>query len=209
MKSGEKIILLDGSGFEYVCEIAVHGKDVNFTVVEKRKNESEPSIDVTLYQALLKSQEKFELILQKAVELGVCSIVPLRAERCQLPDLRKKDRCEKIMREASEQSERAKVPPLADIVTFDEMIENLDTSDTTTNLFLYEGMRDKKFKLPDLGVNVNVIIGPEGGFSPDEAQKMKAFCEKHKNSHILSLGKRILRSETASIAALSNILIHF
>ncbi|MDP4007562.1 MAG: RsmE family RNA methyltransferase [Candidatus Peregrinibacteria bacterium] len=209
MKTNDKVILLDNSGFEYTCEITVHGKNISYKVLEKNKNTLEPTINTILYQSILKSSERLEFAMQKATELGVMTIVPLITERCQVATLRKKDRFEKIIKEASEQSERGLLPTLENPIKFNDLIKTLDTSLKTTNLFFYEGARHDKFELPSLSKNVNVIIGPEGGFSPEEALQIETFCKKNKNSYTLSLGKRILRSETASIVALAQILINY
>ena len=209
MRAGEQVILLDNTGFEYLCELYIDGKKVRYKVLERNENLSEASVNVALCQALLKSQERFEWSAQKATELGVSAVVPLITERCQVGELRKKDRVEKIMKEASEQCERGRVPELKKEIKFEDLLNQLGDEANATHLFFYEGLRNISMGLPKLAGNINVIIGPEGGFSADEVSEIEYFCSKNKNAHMLSLGKRILRSETASIVALAHILTKF
>ncbi|MBT6069011.1 16S rRNA (uracil(1498)-N(3))-methyltransferase [Candidatus Peregrinibacteria bacterium] len=213
MKNGAQVLLLDGQGGEYAAELQIDGKKVSGKILGVERNPFEAEVEVILFQSLLKSQEKFEWSAQKATELGATAITPLICDRCQVQALKKKERIEKIIREAAEQCERGKLPNLNDEISFDDMIESLNSlnssSPEVTTLFCYEGIRQKMSPLPSLGKKINVIIGPEGGFSPKEIEKMEEFCQKNSNFHMIGLGRRILRSETAAITALSQILPYF
>ncbi len=209
MRDGEKIILLDNTGKEYLSEITIDKRHISYKILEEKENAFEADISVTLYQSLLKSQDRFEWAAQKGTELGVATIIPLITERCQVSELKKKSRVEKIMKEASEQCERGIIPELKDEIDFENMLQEFSQQTDTTHLFFCENRRDQILELPELNTEVNVIIGPEGGFSDEELEKINTFCSENENAYVLSLGKRILRSETASIAALSNILTYF
>lgn len=204
MESGDCVVLLDNSGNEYESEIAMDGKKVVYTVKEERTNKYEPTMHVTLHQAVLKQQEKFELVLQKGTELGVSAFAPLVTERCQVQELRKRDRLERIVKEAAEQCERGRLPQLGAEAELQDALDTVNAHDTY--LFFYEGLRDAGFSLPKLQGNVHIIIGPEGGFSESEVAQLQEICEKNENCYLVSLGKRVLRSETASIVALAHVL---
>lgn len=160
--------------------------------------------DVTLFYTLAKG-EKIDLVVQKATELGVKRIVLLSSERCVVKwedkDVKKKiERFNKIVKEASEQSHRIIVPKILGVYSLSNIPSELLAK---TNLFAYEKEAGKTDNLFNLLLNnkesVSVLVGPEGGFSEKEADMM---INKY-HFHPVSLGKRILRSETAAIYALS------
>jgi 16S rRNA (uracil1498-N3)-methyltransferase len=202
MKIGEEITLCDGKNQDYFCIVESITKD---TVVAKINTsaicENEPSIDVTLYQGLTKG-DKFDTIIQKAVELGVKRIVPVLTERCisrpNEGDIGKKlERWQKIAFEAAKQSGRGIIPFIGNIIPFKQAIAEL--KDMELALFLYEmgGQSIKSLINPKINA-CGFIIGPEGGFSSTEAELAKQNGITH-----TSLGKRILRAETASGCVLS------
>jgi 16S rRNA (uracil1498-N3)-methyltransferase len=150
----------------------------------------------------LHNLDKFEFILQKGTELGVKSFVPIISERVQRKDFNKHNRFEKIIKEASEQCERGFLPIIKKTEKFENALVNLSKDDL--NLFCYERYNEnfdfstiKKYR------KVNIFIGPEGGFTEKEF-KLARDCE---SIQIVSLGVRVLRSETAALAVLAKVLI--
>lgn len=167
-------------------------------------SDSEIPVDLTLFYVLAKG-DKIDLVIQKATELGAKRIVLLTSERCvvkweEKEIVKKLDRFRKIAKEASEQSHRLLIPEILGVYSLNniptELLENL-------NLFAYEKEAGKTDKLDNILANnsgsVSVLVGPEGGFSEKEAD----MVIKKYNFIPVSLGKRILRSETAAIYALS------
>ena len=204
MKIGEQIELCDQNGFDYIGNISQISDCVEVSIVSKQENESEPDCEVTLFQALPKG-DKFELIVQKAVELGVHKIVPMLTDRCvSRPDqksfAKKLERYNKIALEAAKQSGRGVIPVVEDMVSFDKAIEM--ASSCQTALFFYEkGGKSLSENLKSDVKSVAIFIGSEGGFEEAEVEKAE------KNGILTtSLGKRILRCETAPLCALSAIM---
>lgn len=203
MRQGDNFIVLDGSGCEFKCKLTGYNKDfVTADVIEKRANAAEPEFSVTLYQAMPKKMELFEFILQKGAEIGVSGFVPLISEFTERDEVSKRDRLERILREAAEQSERGKIPILHNEIKFAEALnqqfafpillhsrgENLPLSSVVS------GARECG--------KCELFIGPEGGFSEKEVASAK-----EKNFKICSLGPRILRAETAAISAAAILLL--
>lgn len=199
MKEGESVCVCDMARREYDCTVVSVGEEVLLSVVGERECDTEPPYSATLYQALVKG-DKFDTVVQKAVECGVTKIVPYISERC-VVRLNKKD-CEKkrlrwqrIAAEAAKQCGRGIIPEVAGLLTFDEMLSEASTVDVP--LFCYEAedglsIGSALSSKPN-AESVAVVIGSEGGFSVNEA-------EKARSSGLVSvgLGKRILRTETAS-----------
>lgn len=205
LKPFDHIVVLDNSGWEYEVEIEkvsselVHGK-----VIGKDFCPAEPGVKITLYQSLLKS-DKFEFVLQKGVELGVSAFVPLISERCVVrkPGETKMQRWEKIIREAAEQSRRGLLPVLNTTISFKKACELAGRS----AILLWEG--EKSTSLRQILTSnsfqsasaLNIFVGPEGGFAPAEVK----YAES-RGIVAVGLGRRILRAETAGLAAVSAIL---
>lgn len=191
-QSGEQVVLLDGSGKEYVVTISEITKKNSVGIInESQDGKGEPPYTLTLAQALLKSTDKVEWVLQKGTELGVSKFVPLRTDRTERKHSIKRERSERIIQEAAEQSGRAKIPELLEEGEFKEIIK--------TYPFVVaphpEGAQTFTEFKKEIGVapkDILVCIGPEGGFTSEEV----AFAREH-GAHIVSLGSRILRSETA------------
>lgn len=203
---GDTLILLDGQGMEYTVRIAAMERSEIITeIASEARRESRYPL-VTLGQGLPKS-EKMDWIVQKATELGVSSIVPLVTERTivKIRDGEKRiSRWRKIAREAAMQSNRSDIPEVDHIRTFHDFIMTLDPGPMTLLLFPWEEgtVPIKSVLRGSLEVkNIIVLIGPEGGFSPKEAE-----AAGERNFHAVSLGPNILRTETAAIAAMSMIL---
>jgi len=204
MAVGEKITVCDMQGNEYDCEIASFDEDreVIATIISKKEASNEPACCVTLFQALPKG-DKFDTIIQKAVECGVSKIVPFQSERCVVrikdeAESRKTQRRQRISAEAAKQCGRSVIPDVIDSVTFAQALDIAkDSADVC--LFCYEGAgteplgRVLRGMENDFPKRVAVFVGSEGGFSQKEANVARDMGMK-----MIGLGKRILRTETAS-----------
>lgn len=193
LRKGEKVVIFDGSGSELVVELTLVSKGkVEWKVFEEKQNESESKIKINLYQALPKNPEKFEMVLQKGTEVGVVRFVPLITARTERQSLNKIERLKRILKEAAEQSGRGIVPELCEIVEFGKVLKNVPEG---LNVLAHlTGEKSLKKVCENLGGIVNIFIGPEGGFTENEvSDAAKAGFE------IVSLGKRILRAETAGV----------
>ena len=192
---------------------AIKGFDdntVTCTVVEENFQNAELPVKIHLYQGLPKS-DKLELIIQKAVELGVSEITPVETARSIVKIDKKKEgsktaRWQAIAESAGKQSKRSIIPTVNPPKTFNEMLNGIDGD----SLFIvpYEnadGMAVAKEVLSSITLNskICVLIGPEGGFDQKEIDRLT-----EKGCKIISLGKRILRTETAAITALSMLMLH-
>lgn len=205
MRVGDVICVTDGGGEDYGCQIEEITKDeVVLKVCYKQACESEPSCRVTIYQGVPKSS-KMEDIIQKCVELGVCEIVPTLTKRCvSRPDDKaagkKNQRYQKIALEAAQQSGRGIVPKIENMKTLSQAIVE-DESDV--KIVFYEGGGEKLADIvkPDTE-SVSVFIGPEGGFEQEEVEQIEASGGVR-----ATLGKRILRTQTAPVAALTAIML--
>ncbi len=204
MKPGEAVTVCDGGGREYFCRVEKTGETVTLCVESERASLSEPPYRATVYQALVKG-DKFDTVVQKAVECGAARVVPFISERC-IVRLDKKDaakkavRWQKIAEEAAKQCGRGMIPEVCGLLTYKEAVAEASGADIP--LFCYEDEGNKTLKgvLEGTGKSdtVSVMIGSEGGFSPAEASFAK------ENGMIsVGLGKRILRTETASSFVLS------
>ena len=207
MRPGDSVLLIDGKGTEFVSQIvSISEGETVLKIVESRLSSAEPDIKVTLFQCLPK-QGKMEVIIQKCVELGVYEIVPTVSKRC-VVKLDGKDnkiiRWNKVAQEASKQCGRAFVPKVnqsvklssIDLSAFDAAILAYENEDTVT-------LKDALKRFGKAGTAA-LIIGPEGGYDPEEAEELI-----EKGAVSVSLGKRILRTETAGMAALAQIMYEF
>ncbi len=210
IEPGEVIRVFDGTGMEYEATLLTVEKNRAIAkVLFAFQSEAEPKTRVTLFQGLPKG-EKMELVIQKAVELGVHKIVPVITQRT-VVQLDRKDREKKaerwnrIAKEAAKQCRRAYVPEVSAPIEFKEVIGAFERFDAA--LMFYENEEKKCLKELLKCYNINkikdiaLLIGPEGGFSEHEVEKcvLSGYT-------IASLGKRILRTETAAISALSIIM---
>ena len=202
VKIGENIILCDKNSFEHICKVEKISKDeVLLSAIKSQKNTSESNIKITLYQALPKN-DKMDLIVQKSVELGVFKIVPIETSRCiskpsEKSISKKIERWQKIAKEAAKQSGRGIIPNISSPLKLDEAISKI--KDYDKSLVFYENGGEKiKNSLKTYDKNISIFIGPEGGFETEEIDKLKSF-----GATISTLGTRILRTETASLAAIS------
>ncbi len=211
-KPGECFTVCDGEGMEYNCVVSeITKNEVFLDVMSVSESKAEPTVKVTLYQALTKS-DKFESIIQKSVELGVEKIVPVLTERCiSRPDgnsmTKKLERWGKIAKEAAMQSGRAILPEVSPLITFDKALEEMKKDDCFFVCYedfshtpMTKVVNEAKSKSPVQ--TLSFAVGPEGGISQREAQ----LC---RDGHIplAGLGPRILRTETAPLCVLSGVML--
>ena len=191
-------------GTDYQCEIiGITREDVSLKVVSESKS-SEPNIDLTLYMAMPKL-DKLELIVQKSVELGVRKICPVLTKRCiSRPDNErfkaKRERLQKIALEAAKQSGRGIIPEVSDILSFDQCVRELSEMDFGIVCYEKGGVSLKEIEI-EKNLRIGLFIGSEGGFEPSEIEKLEENGVKK-----VWLGDRILRCETAPIAATAIIM---
>ena len=212
MRPGDRLIVLDDSGWEREVELSRLTRNVVIGyVVEERLAAGEPRTKISLYQGVLKAQ-KFEWVLQKGTELGLVEFIPLVCERSLVGDLedvdRKLGRWGRIIREAAEQSRRGRLPVLRPAMLFDQGCQRAMRSGGLS-LVPWEEERTTSLKSAlragadgeDRPFSVSLFIGPEGGLTADEIEVARRY-----QAQPVSLGPRILRAETAGLVAASAIL---
>ncbi len=205
-KVGDEFEICDNSGYVYVASVMkIEGKTLTAEIKSKYISNNEPSIKVIAFQGLSKGT-KMELVIQKCVELGVSEIVPVQMEYSVVKfkeDGLKSERWQRVATEAAKQCKRAIVPTVKKPVAFSEAIKMMKSLDLA--LLPYECEREgslKKFLKSNLTAeSIGYIVGPEGGFSNDEIQ----LADREK-IYKVTLGNRILRTETASFTMLSVIM---
>ena len=206
MAVGDSLTVSDGDGTDYLCTLTrIRDEECECQINEKLASGAEPKIKISLFMAFPKG-DKLETVVQKAVELGASEITPFESSRCiKRPKADKVDkqtaRLTRIAHEAAKQSGRARLPKVNAPLSYSEMLSAATKSDLA--LFCYEdeeamtikaALREKKCS------SISVIVGSEGGFSPEEADKAReGGCVS------VTLGPRILRCETAPDYALSAI----
>ena len=206
MKCGEDVWISDGGDKEYHCQIEELGEDeVLLHILYAQEPEYELPNKLYLFQGLPKA-DKMELIIQKAVELGAYSVVPVSTRRCVVKlDNRKAEkkvsRWQQIAESAAKQSKRMLVPEVHSVMTFKEALAYAKELDVLLIPYeLAKGMKETKELIQAIepGKSIGVFIGPEGGFEEQEvADAMEAGAKP------ITLGHRILRTETAGLAVLS------
>lgn len=204
-KTGDTITVCDGAGIDYKCKLSFVKSDmVKAEIVEKIENDVEPKTKITLFQGLPKV-DKFETVIQKCVELGVSEVVPVAMERSVVKltskekEKKKIERWEKISESAAKQSGRGKIPKINEILSFSQALEKAKEYDAV--LIPYENEQKtglKEFVQEFKGDSIAVFIGPEGGFSDEEYGKAIEM-----GAVSVTLGKRILRTETAGMTVLA------
>ncbi len=204
MRVGEELTLCDGAGTDYVCRItAVDSGEVQAQVLYRTPTESEPTTAVTLYQGLPKS-EKMDLIVQKCVEIGITRIVPVATARSIVKlnaaeGAKKQARWQKIAASAAEQSGRGIVPEVAEPMSFAAALKEMERENAVV---FYEGGGEPLSALVSEETRqVSLVIGPEGGFEAEEIERLRSV-----GAAVATLGKRILRCETAPLVALSVVM---
>ena len=210
MRVGDEF-LISVDGVSSLCKLSAFENDsVIAEIIAENYLDTKLPIEIYLFQGLPKS-DKMELIIQKAVELGVNKIIPVEMKRCVVKldgknKISKVSRWQLIAESAAKQSKRNEIPRVLDVLTYNQALEMAKELD----LFIvpYEnknGMQSTLSALKEIkkGYKVGVLIGPEGGFEDSEAKLSESFGGK-----LISLGKRILRAETASITALSMLMLY-
>ena len=209
MKPGEELLISVKGDWDYLCKIVdIETDRVNLKVLESMEQRELP-VNITLLQGIPKS-DKLEMIIQKAVELGVSEIIPVKTKRVVVKIDEKKvdtkvNRWNAIAESAAKQSKRSIIPKVYEPMSIDNALEIV--KDFGVKLIPYENADgiDKTRKIldnMDKTKNIAVFIGPEGGFEESEVDSIK-----NSGFEVITLGKRILRTETAGLALLSNIMI--
>lgn len=207
LKEADEIVITDMDGKTAICKIASFSDGIELSLVGFLPEDNEPCLHVILAQGLGKG-DKMDFVVQKAVELGVSEVVPLSLDRCVVSynkekALLKKERWQKIAEEAAKQSGRGNIPQVHEVMSLQAMLEMFPTE---AAIVFYENEKNKSLR--DLFREIDkeskkllLLIGPEGGFSESEIDIcIKAGLKK------ASLGKRILRTETAAVAALAVVM---
>ena len=193
MKQGEELWISDGGTKEYRCEIESLGdEEVLLHIIYAQEPNYELPNRIYLFQGLPKA-DKMELIIQKAVELGAYAIVPVETKRCvvkldEKKAAKKTARWQQIAESAAKQSKRMLIPKIHEVMSFQDALK------------LAKGMKETKKILNQIrpGQSVGIFIGPEGGFEENEVSQAL-----EKGAQAITLGRRILRTETAGLAILS------
>ena len=212
MKPGEEVLLSDGAGHDYTCRIEeLTEQEVICRILSREASGTEPAVEVYLYQGLPKS-DKLEHIIQKSVELGVHSVIPVACARSVARYEEKKlknklERWNKIAESAAKQSRRGIIPRVENVMSFQDALDHAKTMDLV--LIPYENFKDMErtrqvLSMVQPGMKIGIFVGPEGGFEQSEVEK--ACADKAAGgaeAEKISLGSRILRTETAPLMLLS------
>ncbi len=201
LRAGDMAVICDGKGTDYLGRLESAAGQCVFEILESSPNQAEPDVYVRLFQAMPKG-DKMDFIVQKAVECGACEVIPFISKRCvSRPDAKqlakKTERWQRIAYEAAKQCGRGIIPKVGGTVGFSSLPDMIPRENT--GILFYECAElPLRVAVPEFGKNIDIVIGSEGGFEPAEAERLTEaglVCA--------SLGKRILRCETAPIAAIS------
>lgn len=200
LKAGDQIVVLDNAGWEYEVQLmAVSRYQIKGSIVARREAQGEPTVHLTLYMSLLK-RDKFEWVLQKGTEVGISRFVPLVTQRSlmQTIDIKqnKFSRWQRIIQEAAEQARRGRIPELWQPI---HLVDALPEVDTAVALISWEEATEMTIRQALTGKEPETIalfIGPEGGFTTEEVRQAQ-----DNGILVVTLGKRILRAETAAVVA--------
>lgn len=207
LKAGEVLLLCDGQGQDALCRV-LDAEKLLLQVIERRDSETEPAVQVSVYMAFPKA-DKLEHVIQKATELGACEIVAFPSARCvSKPDeksLKKKvERWQKIAASAAEQSGRGRIPEVIVLDSYKAALNRAAQADCSILLYENEHATTLKMALEEKTfTSVSLISGPEGGLEEREVEQAQAA-----GIGICTLGRRILRCETAPLCALSAVMYH-
>lgn len=189
----DQVILFDGKGTDYIYKIkTISKKEIGLDKVSEEKS-FVPEQKVTLLMSLIK-KDNFEMVLEKGTELGVTNFVPVSTERVQKKNI-DMVRAGKIIKEASEQCGRGDLPTLGEIIDFETALSEY------SNLIVFD-ITGGKFQVSSDKSQVEILVGPEGGWSEKE---LKMF--KEKKVKIFKLGNTTLRAETAAIVAVARVIL--
>lgn len=210
IRVGEKIMLSTGEDEDYLCKILrISKEEIILDIIEKNKMIRELPVKVTLYQGLPKS-DKMEWIIQKAVELGIYRIVPIQTKRTIIKwDIKKEKnkitRWQAISEAAAKQSKRQMIPKIENVLAFSTALEEVKKYKIKCIPYEFASQIQKTreiLKSVKAGDNIAIFIGPEGGFEEYEIE-----MAKERGVIPITLGKRILRTETAGLVMMSNIML--
>ena len=211
MKVGEELQISDGNNKKYLCAIeSMTSEEVCLVIEEEQSADNELPSKIYLFQGLPKS-DKMELIVQKAVELGAYEIVPVATKRAVVKLDEKKaskkvERWNSIAESGAKQSGRNRIPEVKQVCTFKEAIRYASELDVVLIPYeLAEGMQETKTIISSIqpGQSIGIFIGPEGGFETEEVE-----FAMEQGAKPITLGKRILRTETAGLTTLSILMYH-
>lgn len=206
MRPGEEVMVSDGNNRQYRCRVEDYPEgEAVLAILEAGLVDTELPSRIYLFQGLPK-QEKMELIVQKAVELGVCQVIPVQTRRCVVKldakkAAKKVQRWQQIAESAAKQAGRGYIPVVSEVMTFQEALAFSEALDIRLIPYeLADGMEGTRKILDGIrpGQSVGIFIGPEGGFEKEEVGRAVEA-----GAMPITLGKRILRTETAGIAVLS------
>ena len=207
LKQNEQVLVCDGDGQECVCKVeTVNGNIYELSVLQRRESDCEAKVDVSIYMAFPKA-DKLEHVIQKATELGAYEIVTFPSARCvSKPDeksLRKKlERWQKIAAAAAEQSGRGRIPKVIVLESFREALDRAARADLPVMFYENEHATTLKMALEsDAYKTGRLLAGPEGGLAPSDVEQASAA-----GLHVCTLGRRILRCETAPLCGLSAVM---
>lgn len=209
MNVGDELLICDSTGIDYEAKIAeIEEKTITCDIISKKQTDSESKLTITLYQGIPKGS-KMELIIQKNTELGIKRIVPVLMQRCvsklenRKAEEKKVSRWQKIAEEAAKQSGRGVIPEISMPKTLKEAAEAMKNDDLSFVPYECEEQNSLKPLLKANGnaKTVSFLIGPEGGFDVSEIEILKEY-----GINPITLGKRILRTETAGMAVTSMVM---
>ncbi|MGL4874525.1 MAG: RsmE family RNA methyltransferase [Clostridium sp.] len=211
LDEGEIVRLNDSNGNEYLAKIeSISKTEVRLSILEKLEVNNESPVEITLFQGLPKAQ-KMDLIVQKGTELGLKSFVPVLTKRVDVKlkgDFKKLDRLNRIALEAAKQSKRSIIPKVVEPIEFKSLLEQLKKYDLV--IVPYENKEEFGMKKLVSEINkdeiktIAIMVGPEGGFEEEEIKELENV-----NGRIITLGNRILRTETAGFTITSLIQYEF
>lgn len=215
-KIGDELQICNSqNGDNFLCDIEkINNEEILCSIKQKVEENAESNVEVTIFQGLPKA-DKMEYIIQKSVELGVCDITPVEMKRC-VVKLNEKDKCKKIIRwqkiseVAAKQCGRDLIPKINDIINLKKLYNLIDNYDIV--LVAYENekentLREQLEKIKDkanvnnIKLKIGVVIGPEGGLEEEDVESLK-----NSGAEVITLGKRILRTETVALNVLSIIM---
>ncbi len=211
MHIGEQVTINDGNNISYLCRVESYQEDsAILRIEEEQMTDTELSSRIYLFQGLPK-QDKMELIVQKAVELGVYEVIPVATKRAvvkldEKKALKKVARWQQIAEGAAKQAARGYIPKVHDLMNYKEALSYAEDLDVVFIPYeLAEGMKETKRLIEEIhpGESIGIFIGPEGGFEVEEVEAAIAMGAKS-----ITLGKRILRTETAGLTTLSILMFH-
>lgn len=207
LKCGENVLICDGQGRECVCTVSdVSAGQIGLVVNSRQNSDTEPRVQVSVYMAFSKG-DKLEHVIQKATELGAYEIVAFPSSRCvSRPDekslAKKLERWQKIAASAAEQSGRGRIPQVLALNSYKEALQRAGKADKAILFYENERATTLQMALQESGYeSISLLTGPEGGLEEREVEQAKDA-----GIHICTLGRRILRCETAPLCALSAVM---